>query len=150
MERIVVNSGLKSFILLDTISETGPTTIAGRRHFSGEQIAMGIEALAQLGAMHVRFLMNFQKHAFLLSIKRCDMASLNPLEGMVRLKGIQTAHGGSAFSYLMRAQQDSRICIEGNFVFAVVDYNDIFKRAILETYYKKVFLCLRSVSESGF
>jgi hypothetical protein len=142
MARIAVRCGLESFVLVDGITEIDPATIKGHKHFDGAPIFLGIESLAQLGALHVRFTTTFARHAFLLGIKRCTVRSGEPLSGCYTLLGTLTGSSASAFSYLLQASNEGRVEIDGEFLFATVEYDGVFRKDIMESHYRKVFSCL--------
>jgi hypothetical protein len=150
MGQITINTGLERFVLLDEITQVTPKYIKGSMHFSKAPIYLGMEALAQLGAMHVRYLVGFEKHAFLLKIKSFSQASGfktdEHLSGRYQLSGKQVSKSSNAFSYDVRAEKNNTVCFKGEFIFGTVDYGngDGFKRKAVETHYKKVFSCLRN------
>jgi hypothetical protein len=148
MARIAVRSGLENFLLVDGITETYPATIRGYKHFKRAPVFVGIESLAQLGALHVRFTIAFARHAFLLGIKRCTVRSGESLSGCYTLLGTLTGVSTSAFSYLLEASNEGRVQIEGEFLFATVEYDGVFRKDVLEDHYRKVFSCLRNASKS--
>jgi hypothetical protein len=148
MATIAVRSGLENFLLVDGIAEVDPGTIRGYKHFDRAPIFFGIESLAQLGALHVRFTIAFARHAFLLGIKRCTVGSDQSLSGCYTLLGTLTGSSTSAFSYLLEASNEAGGQIEGEFLFATMEYDPVFRKDILESYYRKVFSCLRSASKS--
>jgi hypothetical protein len=148
MERIILNSGLPGIILLDAITDADSTAIAGRKQFRHAPQYLGIESLAQLGAYHVRFLTNFEKHAFLLGVKHCALPSGKELHGPFRIFGNLLGKGSSSYSYRLRAAGDDATGIEGEFLFAAVDYDETFKRDILREHYRKVFSCLKNSSKT--
>jgi hypothetical protein len=142
MARIAVRSGLENFVLVDGITKVGPRTIKGYKHFERAPIFLAIESLAQLGALHVRFTIAFARHAFLLGIRRCTARSGEPLSGCYTLLGTLTGFSTSAFSYLLEASNESGVEIEGEFVFATVEYGGVFRKDVLQDHYQKVFSCL--------
>ena len=145
MDRITVRSNLPGFVLLDEISDVGPETITGFRRFDRAQPYLPIEALAQLGAYHARFLADFEKHAFLLGVKRCSLPPVDELTGGYQLFGILESRSSSAFSHRLTATGEGGTTIEGEFLFALIDYGEAgFNRDILRDRYRKVFSCLRS------
>jgi hypothetical protein len=145
MERIVLHSGLSGFVLIDSVTVADCTTIVGHKKYVHAPLYLGIESLAQLGAYHVRFLADFEKHAFLLGVKRCSMPSGKELNGCFQLHGNLLGKGSSAYSYGLRATGGNGTEIEGEFLFAVVDYDETtFNRSILREHYRKVFSCLRN------
>jgi hypothetical protein len=148
MERIVLHSGLNGFVLIDAVTDADYTTIAGHKRYRHAPLHHGIESLAQLGAYHVRFLMDFERHAFLLGVKRCSISSGKELNGCFQLRGNLLGKGSSAYSYGLRATGEDGTEMEGEFLFAVVDYDETeFKKNILREHYRKVFSCLRNCSK---
>jgi len=141
---ININTGLSGFVLLDRIEETAAGNIAGSRHFvSPPSLALAIESLAQLGAYHVRYLTNFEKHAFLLKIKSCRLPASTIPAGFYTLSGELRGRSASAFTHLLRVKLAGETIMEGVFLFAVVDYDSTFRKEILERHYRRVFSCLQ-------
>ncbi len=146
MERIILNSGLSGFFLVDAVTEVDAQKIAGWKRFAGAPTYLGIESLAQLGALHVRHITGFERHAFLLTIKRCSPASREALNGQYRLCGELIGRTTSAFSYRLEASHGDETMIQGDFLFAVVEYDTTFRRDTLRSHYQEVFSCLTSAS----
>ena len=154
MERIVINSGLNGFILLDEIMETNAESMTAHKRFVDVPVWLGMESLAQLGALHVRFLTGFERHAFLLAVKSCKMISKDLLNGEFHLHARLKAHSLSAFSYELRAVErgpgrEDLLRMEGELLFATVEYDTVFKGEILQAHYRKVFSCLKKGSRTG-
>lgn len=148
MDKITINTGLFSFVLVDEITDIDTETIKGAKHFSNAPIYLGIESLAQLGALHIRFLTDFERHAFLLKINHFNMPEKPVLNRRYLLEGRRIHHSGQAFSYLLQARKGSSIRFYGEFLFATVGYDSSFNKEILQNHYKKVFLCSQSVSKT--
>lgn len=141
--RIEINSGLDSFVLLDRILETKAEIITGEKNYFNEPVYLGIESFAQLGAFHVRFINDFQIHAFLLKISHCHVIGRKILHGEYLIDGRLINRSKSSYSYFFRAKKENQIQIEGEFLFSTLKYNDNFNKKILEKYYRRVFSCLR-------
>ena len=149
MERIILNLGLEGFVLIDAITDVDSWSITGRKQFLHAPPYFAVESLAQLGAYHVRFLMDFERHAFLLGVKHCDLPSAKELHGTFRITGNLLARGSSAYSCELRATGYDSTEIEGEFLFGVVDYDESgFKKDILREHYRKVFSCLKNSSRT--
>ena len=58
------------FVLLDRILELGEEDTRAVRRFAEAPLWQGVEALAQLAALHQRWRRNFGQQAFLLSVQR--------------------------------------------------------------------------------
>jgi hypothetical protein len=145
----LINTGLPGFVLLDEITQAGEKVITGIRRFSGASPCLGMESLAQLGAFHIRFLTGFQKHAFLVKINRCFIRRLQTLQGKYLLQGVLVSRSSTAYSYELQAGKGKNLAIEGNFLYAAVDYDDVFRKEKLQEHYQRLFACLQSVTERG-
>ena len=143
INRIEINSGLDGFVLLDGISETGATTIMGERRYYNDPVYLGIESLAQLGAYHVRFINDFEIHAFLLKINHCHVIGSKILHGEYLIDGRLINRSKSSYSYFLRAKKEDQIQIEGEFLFSTLKYDNNFNKKMLEKHYRMVFSCLR-------
>ena len=148
MQEIIVNTGLDSFQLIDGIAEAEARSINGIKIFTDAPVFLGLESLAQLGAFHVRFLTGFERHAFLLKITRFLIPSQAALNGKYHLHGRLVSWSASAFSHVLQAKKGNKVQIEGEFLFATVDYDHNFKKEILQDHYCKVFSCLQNDSKT--
>lgn len=145
---ITINTGFDGFILVDKIHMSDERQIHGTRTFTNAPIYLGIESLAQLGAFHVRYLMEFKRHAFLLKMNSCTTPAHAELDGTYALSGELVSNSASAFSYLLQAKRDGNIQMEGEFLFATTDYGCGFKKEILLEHYRDLFLCLKNDSRA--
>jgi hypothetical protein len=143
VSKIEINSGLEDFVLLDRISETGAATIAGKKKYFNDPVYLGIESLAQLGAYHVRFINDFEIHAFLLKINQCAIPANHILNGSYLLKGTLVSQSKSAFCYALQAGKGNKVQIEGEFLYATIDYDHMFNKKILQAHYRRAFSCLK-------
>ncbi len=154
MESILINTGLEKFSLIETITRVEPECIEGGICFSNAPVFLSMESLAQLGALHVRYLIGFKKHAFLLKIKRfspetCSLEAgaledRQVLNGRYRILGQLTGQSSQAFSYKLLLKKEERLFFTGEFLFGTVEYGDKFKRTSLENHYKRIFACLQN------
>ncbi len=142
--RIEFNSGMNDFLPIDSITQAGPTEIIGSVSFTNSPIYVGLEALAQLGGYHVRYLTNFERHAFLLKINRCMLPGQSMVNGGYMLHGALVSRSMSAFSYNIQAKKGGVIKMQGEFLYATIDYDHNFKKDILKEYYQKAFSCLKN------
>jgi hypothetical protein len=143
-KKITVNTGLNGFIVVDRIIQADEQDISGIKTVADAPACLVLESLAQLGAFHVRYITNFQRHAFLLKIGRCVMPAQEKLDGTYQLSATLVNRSAAAFSYRLRARSEGRVCMEGEFLFATVDYNQVFKKERLQEHYRNVFSCLQN------
>ncbi|CAN2039116.1 conserved hypothetical protein [Candidatus Magnetomoraceae bacterium gMMP-15] len=147
MERIIINTGLNDFRLVDSIIKFDNESIKGVKSFSNVPVYEGIESLAQLGALHVRFINSFKKHAFLVKIKYCSMPKKQILNGRFQIKAKLISRSRHAFSYVVEAKKENLLQFKGEFLFATINYDNKFKKEILKNHYKEVFSsCTRDVN----
>ena len=139
---IVINSGLKGFVMLDWVHEVNATHIMGTRSFSNAPIYVGLESLAQLGAYHIRHLTDFSKHIFLIKIAHCRLPTGKIIDGEFLLSGNIIAQSESSYHCRLKAEKEKLAVIEGEFLFAAVPYTHNFKSDRLRHHYAKVFSCL--------
>jgi len=142
--RIIINTKLPGFVLIDKITEATAEYINGIKNFSNAPVYLCIESLAQLGAYHIRFITRFERHAFLLKITSCLMPAPKVIDGRYLLYGTLLSRSESAFTYRLRAKKENETSIEAEFLYATVDYNRNFKKERLQNHYRKVFSCLQN------
>jgi len=145
-EEMIINSGLKSIILLDRITAIGSDEIRGTAAFDGKAVFTLVEALAQLGAFHIRQRHDFNNHAFLFKVGRCVLPDPLPEAGYLNLKGELTGRSDRSFIYRISAEREGQTVIMGEFWFSTVDYDGKFEAARLKEHYEQVFACLTNAS----
>jgi len=150
MEKPVsIRSELQGFRLIDRISRADRDEIRGSCTLRGGPVFTLIEALAQLGALHVRWLTGFSKHAFLLKIGRCTLPEGVPAAGACLLTGRRIAHSETTFAYHLKAERGETVLMEGEFVFTTIDYDERFAQNTLARHYRMLFSCLSSDSKTA-
>ncbi len=140
---IVINTGLNGFIMLDRILEVSESHIVCTRSFSGAPVYAQLEALAQLGAYHIRHLTGFSRHVFLIKIARCSLPRGKDMEGEYLLSGNLLSRSDSSFHCLLKAEKGDSAVMEGEFLYAAVAYDHNFRSGSLRRHYAKVFSCLQ-------
>lgn len=139
---ITIHSGRDGFMMVDAITSINAVRISGISIFSDEPLYAGLEALAQLGAFHIRYITAFDRHVFLLKIKHCRISAEGSLSGKFALSGALINRSDSAFCCQLTAEAAGKAAIEAEFFFASVNYDQNFKRELLQTHYEKIFSCL--------
>jgi hypothetical protein len=147
---ITVHTGLDQFLMIDRITDVNSSCILAEKNIqkTEERIFTGIETLAQTGALHVRYLLSFSKHAFLLSIKSYE----GPAElasGLYTISGLCENRSRDAFEYSINAESMNGSTFKGRFLFAVSDYGRDFKQTHLEDHYRNIFSCLTKDTEKN-
>ncbi len=145
---MTITSHCRGFVLLDRIGTIDENIINGAVFLPNNvPLFWVIEAMAQLGGMHARFMHDFNLHVFLLKINRLDFLSQITGKGWYFLWAELRAASDKAFSYRVRmtSPQDSTLA-EGMFCFASRDYDHVFQEDKLKNHYKELFTCLRTNS----
>jgi hypothetical protein len=140
---LTVHTGLDRFLMIDRIKEVSTSHILAEKKIlkTEDRIFTGIETLAQTGALHVRYLLDFSKHAFLLSIKSYGGPVQLP-SGLYTVSGLCKNRSRDAFEYILTAENIDGSTFKGQFLFAVSDYGREFKQTHLEDHYRNIFSCL--------
>jgi hypothetical protein len=146
MEKLIINTGLHHFFLVDGVTRVDEKQIQGFTSPSGRQSFLLVESMAQLGAMHVRFITDFNAHAFLLGISNLQMTEAFPGQERTNITGTLNNRSTDSFLYTLTAEIAGSQSISGTFLFATIPYDDTFREDCLQHHYKKIFSCLQSVS----
>lgn len=136
-QKISINTGLSGFSLLSGITEFSGEGICAYADLQDAPSYLGVEALAQAGAYHVRFLCGFERQAVLLVIRGCRLPAIETLSGLCELTGRLQSRSASAFAYGMSAALGGSKVLEGEFVFSAVPFDADFREDILRNYYEK-------------
>ncbi|HYA15174.1 MAG TPA: hypothetical protein VEF33_12615 [Syntrophales bacterium] len=146
---IVINTGRESFVMLDRVLEVSNSRIVGARTFLDDPVFLGLESLAQLGAYHIRYLTDFSRHVFLIKISQCNLPPRKVMYGEHLLSGTLLHQSNSSFLCRIEAKRDNKTVMEGEFLFAAVDYDHNFRSDNLRHHYAKVFSCLLKDIKTG-
>ncbi len=149
MEKLTVNTNREGFVLLDSILPPDREGIRGRKSFVDAPVFEGMEALAQLGALHQRYLTDFEKHAFLLKISSFTPPGEPVLNGTYDLTGVIASKSSIACAYTLTAENGSGSRFHGEFIISTVEYGEEFRKDELQNHYRRVFQCLKSDSEKN-
>lgn len=147
---IEINTGLNGFIMIDRIAAVTSSHITGRKSFSDAPAYLGLESLAQLGAFHLRWLIDFSRHVFLLKIVSCSLPVSLILNGDYTISGRIISRSETAFSCKLTTEVDGKEAIAGDFLYASVDYDTNFKKETLHHHYRKLFSCLQNDLKTGY
>ena len=136
-----VHSGMDSFVLPKKILVYADDHLELETvNISGKHIA-AVESLAQSGALHLRTILDFKRHVFLLGVRFLTEQGSVP-NGPLRVKGQLKGLAAEAASYTIKGMAEG-YCIEGELSFASVEYDENFRQNILEERYRELFRCLK-------
>lgn len=142
MTRYNINTGLENFRLIDRITEFNDEEIHGSITFNDAPPFLCIESLAQLGAMHARQLVEFEKHAALLKIDNFKIIDNSRINGKCLIHATVAGKSGRAISYSVKATMNNKTMAQGSITIALIDYDDNFKNESLMNHYRELFSCL--------
>lgn len=106
-----------------------------------------LEAMTQLAALHVRHLLKFERHAFLLKIDRCDLPEGDTLNGALALTADVVGHSSQSFAYRVRSAVADGNPLLAELLIGTRAYDRQFKQALLKARYRELFdtLCKRGL-----
>jgi hypothetical protein len=143
MAEIIINTGLHGFIMLDRVMEVTTSHIVGARSLANAPVYACLESLAQLGAYHIRYITDFSRHVFLMKIVHCSLTPEKVMDGEYVLSGDLLSQSASSFHCRLKAERKRKTVMEGEFLYAAVDYNRNFQGDRFRHHYAKVFSCLQ-------
>jgi hypothetical protein len=135
----MINTGMDSFVLIDSISSISEQKITGEKIFYNDPFFAGLESLAQLCALHVRYNLNYKKHAFLLKIASSSFDSKN-ISGTYSLSA-ELKHCSTDVYQYHAALQDAEF-IKADLLIGTVEYSGHFNKNEIQEYYRKITSCL--------
>jgi hypothetical protein len=146
MDTLIIRTGRTGFIMPEKIIRLDDERIEILKSVekNESQVHTGIETLAQAGAFHLRHLIGFARHAFLLTIDHYRAAVSRPDPGLYHVHGRLTDKSARAFAYDLWAGTGGPPCFEGRFLFALGDYDRDFNKDTLETHYRNLLACLKN------
>jgi hypothetical protein len=146
MGQITVFSGLDGFQMVDRITHLGDRRICGCKRFFGTPRYAGLEAMAQLAALHARYILDFKRHAFLLKITLCRLPAAGLLDGSYLLEADLLEQSSRAFAYRIEGRRPDEFRLQAELLIGTRNYDERFKQAILEPHYRKMMACLHNAT----
>lgn len=130
---------MQSFRLVRRVIRVTADDIRAVASFKEAPIYAGLEAMAQLAALHVRHCLDFKRHAFLLKIKYCDLPAQDRLDGDVDLGAKVISQSSRSFAYQTAALFGKRLALHAELLIGTRTYDRQFKKESLKHYYKGLF-----------
>jgi hypothetical protein len=134
---------MAGFQLIRRVTDVSDRRIQADAAFAQWPVYTGLEAMAQLAALHVRYSLDFERHAFLLKVERCDLPTLETLAGDFSLTAERTSQSSQSFIYGVIAQGPGDLTMQAQLLVGTLDYDERFKKDRLKRYYRKLFEALR-------
>ncbi len=147
---MIIKSHLDRFILIDTIDSLTEETISGTQYVADHApLFCMVESMAQLGAMHLRYQTDFQRHVFFAKAKRLTFYVKNIVKGHYRFDATAKGHSDRSFAYYLTSKTAGNIlAADGIFLFSSLSYDSNFQKERLKNHYERVFSCLRQPTGS--
>jgi hypothetical protein len=139
MASIKINSRLKHFKLVARVTQVSGAGICGEADFDRMPVFGGLEAMAQLAALHVRYCQKFERHAFLLKINRGQLPVQKALTGCYRLSAHLRSKSSDTFAYGVKAVCPAGVMFNAELLIGTKPYGSEFKEEILKAHYKALF-----------
>lgn len=150
MDDLTLHSGLADFRLIDRINKVTPHGLSGEKKLVSTPAWCALEAMAQLAALHVRYLKDFSCHAFLMKVTRMRLPADQRLDGIMSLEACLGHQSDRTAAYRVQARIAEADPLGGEILISTRDYDDTFKHAQLETHYRKLFACLLNATTESF
>lgn len=133
---------MRCFQLIRRVTDVSSRCIKADAAFVQWPVYTGLEALAQLASIHVRYNLDFERHAFLLKVDRCDLPTLETLSGDFSLGAERVSQSSQSFAYGVTAQGPDDLAIQAQLLIGTQDYDERFKKDRLKQYYRNLFEAL--------
>jgi hypothetical protein len=144
-QTVTINTGLASNLMIREILAVHPARIqAAADTKNAAAIFPLLEAMAQLGALHIRYLDNFQRHVFLVKVGHCMLPRQFPADEVISLQADMQGKSDRSFSYRIQAWEKDHPVMAGDFWFSSADYDERFNAAVLQQHYRNLWTCLTS------
>lgn len=130
---------MEHFRLVSRIIRVLPESIFAEADFNKSPLYTGLEAMAQLSAMHVRQALEFERHAFLLKVNQWVMPVMHVLDGCYSIQADLRSQSSNAFAYEVETYGPNDIQLRCELLIGTKDYDNHFRKDVLKVHYQKVF-----------
>jgi len=137
---------LKHFKLVARIIDVSAAGIRGEADFECMPMYGCLEAMAQLAALHVRYCLDFERHAFLLKVNHGRWPVRDALEGSYRLSADLYSQSSNAFAYQVKVQGSVDAIWIADLLIGTKSYDGEFREDVLKAHYKEIFRKLQLCS----
>jgi len=111
--------------------------------FKGLDLWPKIEAIAQCMGLHLRYVLDFKMHLFLVKIKKLSfLKEINKNQGIVKAKLIAQGGGGYLYKGSLQDESNRETLMQGEFILGHIEYDDRFKKDFIVYHFKGLFECL--------
>jgi len=139
MATITIRSQLDGFKLVERVTNILPKAIEGESRFAQTPSYAGLEAMAQLAALHVRYAHNFERHAFLLKITHCHFPQAEHLDGCYMISAQMRSQSSDTYAYQVKARGPQKTDLNADLLIGTKAFDDHFRIEILQAHYRELF-----------
>ncbi len=132
--------------MVDRITHLDAIRICGCKRFGSAPRYAGLEAMAQLAALHTRYVVDFRSHAFLLKIRLCRLPAAGLLNDRYRLKADLLGQSSRAFAYRIEGRGPDECRLQAELLIGTRPYDGLFQQVVLEPHYRRIVTCLRNAT----
>ena len=143
MACLTIHSQLNDFKLVAGIAQVFELHLTGEAVFDCMPVYSGLEAMAQLAALHVRHGLEFRRHAFLLKVGHSVWPAQERLDGYFQLRAERYGSSSNAFAYQATARGPEGLHLQADLLIGTKAYDHEFQEKILAAHYRRIFEELR-------
>jgi hypothetical protein len=143
MAAITVHSRLGGFDLLTRITRVSSEAMSATADLDRKPVFCGLEAMAQLAALHVRHCICFRSHAFLLKVAHGRWPTRDALQGCFLMTAERYSQSSHGFAYRVRARGPMETMMDADLLIGTRPYDAHFQEHLLEAHYREMFNRLR-------
>ena len=130
-------------MLVSCIDQVSADGILGAAEFDSMPTFSGLEAMAQIAALHVRHCLDFARHAFLLKINSGQWPAQRVLHGCCRLSADLYSRSSSTFAYQTKVRSPAGMVLNADLLIGTIPFDGNFREELLKAHYRKLFTRLR-------
>ena len=134
-----IHSQLKGFKLLDRLSKVTPSGVDAICRLERVPTYLVLEAMGQLAALHVRHLVDFRRHAFLLKVARFELPAFELAAGRFHLTAELLNQSSNAFAYRVKARRGGHEDLTAALLIGTQAYDEQFQKVRLQPHYRNRF-----------
>ena len=144
MESIDISSGLAHFRLIDRFTKISVEGMRATVMFDRYPPYAGLEALAQVAALHARYVLQFERHAFLLKIRDWRMPVSETLDGTFDVEATLGGQSSHAFMYDAIARGPNGTAFSSQLLIGTKAYDERFSKERLKKHYQTLLATLKT------
>ncbi len=126
------------------ITHAGATGLRAQACFKKMPRFTSLECMAQLAALHVRYRLDFDRHAFLLKVGRTVWPPEESLTGLYHLTAELDSQSSDTFAYQVKMHSAAGTMLGADLLIGTKPYDNNFKARQLKEHYRQIFKKLQT------